>query len=121
MKKFDECRRWLVALCASVALLGNAAAATPLPPPTDPAKVSTAVLPEGAERPLILRVCGVCHAIEAVVLRKRTADEWDTQIAKMVGYGAKATDDEQEQIFQYLVRLFLKDAPATSPAAPAPR
>ncbi len=96
-------------------------AAAPLPPPLpppDPASISTTVLPEGSARSLLVRSCGICHAIELVVLRKRTADEWDTQIAKMVGYGARATDDEQEQIFQYLVTYFLKDA--TAPAA-APR
>jgi hypothetical protein len=58
----------------------------------------------------------VCHAIELVVLRKRSADEWDTQIAKMVGYGAKASDAEQEQIFQYLVNNFRTDTPAPQAA-----
>ena len=90
-----------------------AASAAPLPPP-DPAKISTAILPEGAQRTLVVRTCAVCHAIELVVLRKRSAEEWDTQIAKMVGYGAKATDDEQEQIFQYLVKNFRSAAAAES-------
>jgi cytochrome c5 len=91
-----------------------AASAAPLPPP-DPAKISTAILPEGEHRSLVVRACAVCHAIELVVLRRRSADEWDTQIAKMVGYGAKATEDEQEQVFQYLVKYFLAAMPLKQP------
>jgi cytochrome c5 len=99
--------------CATAPAAGNSA--TPLPPP-DPASISTAVLPDGNARSLVVQTCAVCHAIELVVLRKRSADEWDSLIAKMVGYGAKATDDEQEQIFQYLVQHFMADTPATAPA-----
>jgi cytochrome c5 len=98
--------------CATAPAAGNGA--TP-PPPPDPASISTAVLPAASARSLLVQTCAVCHAIELVVVRKRSADEWDTLIAKMVGYGAKATDDEQEQIFQYLVQHFLADTPATPP------
>jgi mono/diheme cytochrome c family protein len=93
----------------------RAAAVAPLPPP-DPSKISLDVLPAGTERTLVARTCAVCHTIEHVVQRKHTADDWDSLIAKMVGYGAKATDDEQEQIFQYLVRYFRTDTPAPPPA-----
>ena len=99
--------------CATAPAAGTGA--TPLPP-RDPASISTTVLPEGEARSLVVQTCAVCHAIELVVLRKRSADDWDTLIAKMVGYGARATDDEQEQIYQYLVQHFRADASATTPA-----
>jgi cytochrome c5 len=134
MKKAEPHGSWLAAILACSLLAGQSACAatpaadqpltdvvaasvTPLTPP-DPARISAALLPEGEQRSLVVRTCALCHAIELVVQRKRSADEWDTQIAKMVGYGAKATDTEQEQIFQYLVKNFRTDAPApqSSPA-----
>jgi cytochrome c5 len=127
---------WPAALVASALLAGQSACATPaadkpladvvaasaapLPPP-DPATISTSILPPGEQRSLVVRTCAVCHAMELVVLRRRSADEWDAQIAKMVGYGAKASDAEQEQIFQYLVKNFRTDTPAPqTPPANAP-
>jgi cytochrome c5 len=104
----------LQAACATAPVAAEKAASAALLAPPDPATISVAVLPAGDQRSLVVRTCAVCHAIELVVLRKRTADEWDRQIAKMVGYGAKASDEEQEQIFQYLVTHFRTDTSATA-------
>jgi hypothetical protein len=89
----------------------------PAGPAPDPATISTQVLPAGDNRTLVVRTCAVCHPIDVVVARPRTQDEWDMLISRMVDHGAKATDEEQQLIFEYLVRNFGK---AGGGAAPAP-
>jgi len=41
-----------------------------------------------------------------VVAKRHTAEEWDDIIAKMVDRGAVASDEEQQQILEYLVKFF---------------
>lgn len=74
-----------------------------------PAAVPT--LAAGEHRALVLQVCGQCHPIERVVAQRRSATEWDDMIAKMVQRGAKATELEQDRIYQYLVTQYGPSAP----------
>ncbi len=90
-----------------------------LPPAPDPSSISNKVFPAGDHRDLVVRTCAVCHPPELVVAQKRTADKWDEIIARMVDHGAVATDDEQELIFQYLVKFFSNDAAEAAPQAAA--
>src|SRR5580693_8681599 len=80
----------------------TAIAATPPPAPLgaapDPATIDLKTLPAGTHRDLVIRTCAVCHPIDIVVQKRRTQDEWDTLIARMVDHGAHATDEEQDQI-----------------------
>ncbi|MEY3465013.1 MAG: hypothetical protein EBR51_09035 [Gammaproteobacteria bacterium] len=62
----------------------------------------------GAHRDVVLRTCGQCHPIERVLAQARSAEEWDAMIAKMVERGAKATEAEQDQIYEYLVTHYAK-------------
>ncbi len=110
-------------LVSALALSAAPAPSTPAVPPLlpgpapDPATISTQVLPAGDNRNLVVRTCAGCHAIDIVVARQRTQDEWDMLISRMMDHGAKATDDEQQLIFEYLVTHFGK---AAGGAAPAP-
>ena len=90
---------WRIAALAG-AVLGSAsvgAADAPLKPVT---------LPDDANKPLLLRACAVCHPIELVVQRKRPIEDWERQVARMVGFGAVATEAEQDRILDYLERWF---------------
>ena len=102
--------RWALAVTVTIALCGAIAmAASPVPPATvapAPTDISFSVLPQGDHRELVIRACAVCHPPELVVARHRTADEWDVLIARMVNLGAIADDDEQQKIFEYLVKNF---------------
>jgi hypothetical protein len=96
---------------ATLLVLGAAAAisGTPSPPlgaAPDPESIDLKTLPAGNHRAVVIRTCAVCHPIDIVVQKRRTQDEWDTLIARMVDHGAHATDEEQDQIFEYLVRNF---------------
>jgi cytochrome c oxidase cbb3-type subunit 3 len=48
------------------------------------------------------KVCGVCHTTQSVVGTRRTRAQWQETIDKMVGLGAKATDEEFATIVSYL-------------------
>jgi hypothetical protein len=73
------------------------------------------VLPEGANREVVVRVCAMCHPIELVVAKPRSIDDWDMTIARMVDRGATITDAEQLQILAYLAKHFGASAAATPP------
>jgi hypothetical protein len=110
--------RWLLRFGAVLAVGGTVAVAAvpgapaPAGPAPSPAQISFSVLPQGENRDLVIRACAVCHPPELVVARHRTADEWDVLIARMVNLGALADDNEQQKIFEYLVKYFSADAPA---------
>jgi hypothetical protein len=80
-------------------------------PPTE--SDAAASLPAGANRDLVLRTCANCHAIDLVVAKRRTREQWDQLIGVMVDRGAQATDQEQDLILQYLVNHF---GPGSEPA-----
>jgi hypothetical protein len=98
----------VAAACAHGADVAKPPAASPGMPP-DPASISVQLLPAGAARNLVVRACGICHPIDLVVAQRRTQDEWDQLIARMVDHGAKASEDEQQLIFEYLVTNFGKN------------
>jgi mono/diheme cytochrome c family protein len=86
--------------------------------PADPADAGSTVLPPGNYRDLVLRTCAVCHPIDRVVAQRRSQEQWDQLIGVMVDRGAQASDEQQQQILQYLVQNFGRADPASS-VAPA--
>ena len=76
------------------------------PPVAPSAPLKPVALPDDTNKPLLLRACAVCHPIELVVQRKRAGDEWERQVTRMVGFGAVATEAEQDRIIDYLERWF---------------
>lgn len=116
-------RRSLALASTLLLAVSSAICATP-PAPSQPAPDATDIdlktLPAGSYRDVVIRTCAVCHPIDIVVQKRRTQDEWDALIARMIDHGARATEAEQDQIFDYLVRHFGQPAagsesPATSP------
>jgi cytochrome c5 len=83
----------------------------------DPASVPLSVLPEGKGREVVISACALCHPIDLVVQQRRTQDEWDTLISRMADHGARASDAEQQVVFEYLVLHFGKEQ-GPPPAAP---
>jgi len=91
---------------AAVLLALTTAALAAVPNAPDPATVSFEVLPAGKDRNLVIRSCAVCHPIELVVAKKRTDEDWEKQMARMVDFGAKAYEAEQDRILDYLEGWF---------------
>ncbi len=100
--------RTVAAVSAAGLLLAALALRAAAPP--DPASISTALLPAGKERALLIQRCAVCHPIEQVVANKRGNADWERQVTRMVGFGAIATDAEQDQLLDYLERNFSNGA-----------
>jgi cytochrome c5 len=66
-------------------------------------------LPQGPGKEALQKVCGSCHAAEIVVNRDGhagTRDRWAGTIDRMLARGAKGTNDEFDQITDYLVANF---------------
>lgn len=66
------------------------------------------VLPEAPAKVLVVRACTSCHQAAQIVAKRLTADEWDVMVGKMVDRGARLTEPEQDQVYDYLVKYFGK-------------
>ncbi len=49
-------------------------------------------------------VCGKCHTLEMVMNTPRSYDAWHDTVQKMVNLGARGTDDQYDDIMDYLHR-----------------
>ena len=79
---------------------------------------SNDVLPEAPAKAVVVRACTTCHQAPQIIAKRHTAEEWDVVVGKMVDRGARATDDEQDEIITYLTKYF-GPTPAKAPAKPA--
>jgi glucose dehydrogenase len=62
-------------------------------------------LPEGGEKALVDKTCGVgCHTIEVVTSQRMTAAQWKSIVQAMVARGAQASDGEAQAIVEYLAK-----------------
>jgi competence protein ComEA len=50
------------------------------------------------------RICVKCHTPDRIVNDRRTRDQWQEEIDKMVAKGATGTDDELATVLDYLLR-----------------
>lgn len=64
------------------------------------------VLPEAPAKAVVVRACTGCHQAAQIVAKRLTADEWDAMLGKMVDRGARLTDAEQDEVYDYLVKYF---------------
>jgi mono/diheme cytochrome c family protein len=58
------------------------------------------------QRETFQKVCGTCHTPESVVSTRRSRDQWQTEIERMVANGAKGTEDEFATVLDYLTSQF---------------
>jgi hypothetical protein len=65
-------------------------------------------LPEGPGKVTTQRICSGCHAAEIVIGKRLDRDGWEQLVSSMVDKGATGTDDEFNQIIDYLATNFPK-------------
>ena len=75
-----------------------------------PFSAAHAQLPDGPGKDTMVRVCGTCHEPQRSAAVRLTREGWQDVIAKMVSLGAKASEEEQAQILEYLATNFKGDA-----------
>ena len=65
---------------------------------------------------LLVKMCNDCHDSERILTPRRTKDDWQSVINKMIEYGAMGDPKDFETLFAFLVRahgqIHINDAPA---------
>ncbi|MDE2135264.1 MAG: hypothetical protein KGM97_07265 [Alphaproteobacteria bacterium] len=83
--------------------------------------VTAPVLPAGEGRDTFIQVCGQCHSPDIVANKRPARDSWHGVIETMVGRGAVATDEQFDEIENYLTKAFPSDAAKDAPASQNPK
>ena len=65
-------------------------------------------LPAGPGRETLKRVCAACHSAENVAGMAKTREEWGALVGEMAADGAQGTEDEFNEIVDYLAAAFPK-------------
>lgn len=63
-------------------------------------------LPDGPGKALVERTCKKCHAIENITRVRLTPERWGEVIDDMISRGAEGTDEEFDQMVEYLAKNF---------------
>jgi len=63
-------------------------------------------LPEDKHKQLYENVCGSCHGADQGIDDPRDRQGWHDTVDRMVQLGASASDEEQDQIVDYLAKYF---------------
>jgi len=70
-------------------------------------------LPPGPGHDLTVRVCSACHSPDLAAGQHLSAQEWNSLVQNMSARGAVATDEEFDQITDYLTKSFPRSTPPT--------
>ena len=62
--------------------------------------------PDSPGKAAFLKVCSDCHGPESAVAQFKTRDEWNKTLDDMAANGAQATDEEWNQLLEYLDKYF---------------
>lgn len=72
---------------------------------------AASALPDGPGKQLTVTICGKCHSPDRAAALHQTRRGWDMEIAKMVGMGATGTDDQLNEVADYLAKSFPEPPP----------
>ncbi len=105
---------WLIALVVLVVgILAACGGRTETPSPTVAASPTVAVSPTVAASPpvadgatLLQERCTVCHTLERVESARKTAEEWERTVARMIRRGAELTEAERAVLVEYLAAKY---------------
>jgi hypothetical protein len=75
-------------------------------------------LADGPGKKLVERACLSCHNAHVIVIKRASADDWAEDVDKMVARGAVLTDDENDQVVDYLSTHYGPDGPKDEHASP---
>ncbi len=75
-------------------------------------------LPDGKGKDLVERECTKCHGLEGITRTTMTKERWASIVDDMVSRGASGTDQEIDQIIDYLAANFGKVPAGAKAEAP---
>lgn len=106
-------RRWYPWLMVLVAMVLLAACGGRTETPASPsATQSPLAAPSPLPTPaadgatLLQERCTVCHTLDRVESARKTAEEWERTVARMIGRGAKLTEAERAVLVAYLAEHY---------------
>ena len=62
--------------------------------------------PPGDGRELTLKVCSTCHSVDLLADQQLDHDGWKDMVGQMASMGADATEEQLNQIIDYLAKAF---------------
>ena len=62
--------------------------------------------PPGEGRELTLKVCSTCHSVDLLADQQLDRDGWKETVTQMASMGADATEEQLNQIIDYLTKAF---------------
>ena len=71
---------------------------------------SAALLPDGAGKEAVGKVCTACHDTANIRQLRLTRDKWSEKIDDMTDRGAQGTDQEMMAVLDYLTKNFGPDS-----------
>jgi mono/diheme cytochrome c family protein len=99
------------AIAGAAAVLGSAWVLAPSLSTARQAPPSLAVmLPDGAGKPLVERVCAGCHDPSLVMFKREDEEGWASIVNDMAARGAKATEVELKIVTAYLAEHFNRES-----------
>lgn len=109
---------WLaVAACTLVAAVTFTATPAGRVTLQDPASAPAPSLPDDPDAALFAQTCNKCHDGLRIFAVRRTSDEWEELIRKMIERGAQGTGKDFETVFAFLLRyygnVYINEAPAS--------
>jgi mono/diheme cytochrome c family protein len=94
---------------------GNEKPATPrVAPFRQNRSVTSANLPEGMGKELVLSGCIGCHALNKITEQSKDEAGWRSSVKDMVRLGARLRPEEQTRVVVYLVKYFGPQTPLTT-------
>ena len=104
---------------SAVHLATAAAAAALIAAVAAPVQAQDQTLPDGPGKAELESTCAVCHGLNLVTARHRTAAEWADVLTQMEARGAVMDDKTKPLILGYLTTNLGTGDAAAAPAAPA--
>lgn len=65
-------------------------------------------LPDGPGKAAVEKLCSDCHGLATIIGLRRTKTAWEATVDEMAARGAKGTDEEFDQVVNYLSRYLGK-------------
>ena len=127
IKRKDQGRMgWLFAFACGVAAVSSILAApqSGASRQNPPSQTDADLFPDGPGKDIVVKTCLTCHNSKIATSKPGTEDEWADVVNQMMGKGAVLSDDEVDQVVEYLAKHFghpdTKSTDAPSPAAAPP-
>jgi hypothetical protein len=97
---------WLaLTLLAADTPYGTVAAQTETPAPAK-SQPADPPLPDGPGKDVVMRACVKCHNLKVITSKRASEEEWTRSVDNMVERGAVLSDDEADQVIDYLSKNF---------------